>query len=98
MFRKCDKGEPRLRPCLADGKPATFHRWADEDKGVLKINAFTTPSEQEVLHRRFMDCGIIPNCCSIEPLRTCFALVEYADGSVGRVKPELIQFLDGKEG
>lgn len=53
-----------LRPCLADDKPATFHRWVDES-GLL--------------------------CC------TTLALVEYPDGSVGMVKPELIQFLGRKE-
>lgn len=56
---------PELRPCLADDKPATFHRWVDES-GLL--------------------------CC------TTLALVEYPDGSVGMVKPELITFLDRKEG
>ena len=58
----CGKHE---RLCLADDKPATFHRWVDES-GLL--------------------------CC------TTLALVEYPDGSVGMVKPELIQFLDRKEG
>lgn len=30
----------------------------------------------------------------LETVRTCLALVEYPDGSVGKVKPELITFLD----
>lgn len=83
-----------LRPCLADEKPAVFHRWVDEDRGLLRINAFVRPHEQDALHRRFQDDGIIPNCCSMEALRSTLALVEYPDGSVGKVKPELIQFLD----
>lgn len=85
------------RPCLADGEPAIFHRWAEEDKDLLKINAFTMPDEQAALHRRFTDTGVVPNCCSVETLRNCFALVEYPDGSVGRVKPELIRFTDRQE-
>ena len=87
----------RPRTCLADGEPAIFHRWAEEDKGLLKINAFTMPDEQAALHRRFTDTGVVPNCCSVETLRNCFALVEYPDGSVGRVKPELIRFTDRQE-
>lgn len=88
---ECGKYE---RPCLADGKPATFHRWVDEDKGLLRVNAFTRDEERERLNRVFRDDGIIPQCCSLEALRATLALVEYPDGSVGRVKPELVQFLD----
>lgn len=87
-----------LRPCLADGKPATFHRWVEEDKALLKINAFMQLEEQLKCVHRFHEEGWLDNCCSTEKQRTCFALVEYADGSVGKVKPELIQFLDRKEG
>lgn len=95
--KKCAECQSFVRPCLADDKPAMFHRWVDEDKGLLRINAFTRPEEQERLYRAFRDVGIIPDCCSVEALRVTFALVEYPDGSVGKVKPELIQFLDTKE-
>lgn len=83
-----------LRPCLADEKPAVFHRWVDEDRGLLQIKALVKPRERDMLHRQFRDEGIIPSCGSMEALRCTFALVEYPDGSVGKVKPELIQFLD----
>lgn len=91
----CGKHE---RPCLVDGEPAVFHRWVDEDRGLLRINAFVRPDEQAAMHRRFLDDGVIPDCCSVEALRCTFALVEYPDGSVGKVKPELVTFLDRKEG
>ena len=87
----------RERPCLADGKPAFFHRWVDEDKGLLRINAFTRHDEAERLHRAFRDEGIVHNCCSVETLRVTFALVEYRDGTVGKVKPEQVRFLDREE-
>lgn len=96
--KRCSECPGALRPCLADGKSALFHRWADEDKGLLRINAFTRPEEQDILSRRFREEGIVPHCCSMDALRTTTALVEYPDGSVGRVKPELIQFLDHQEG
>lgn len=91
---ECGKAE---RPCLADGKPATFHRWVDEDKALLKINVFMRPDDQLKCVRRFHEEGVLDGTCSTEKLKTCSALVEYPDGSVGRVKPELIQFLDRKE-
>ena len=94
MFRKCDKGDPDLRPCLADGKPATFHRWVDEDKALLKIHGFVQPDMRQLIEKAFYDTGVAVEGTTIEKLRTCFALVEYPDGSVGKVKPELIQFLD----
>lgn len=102
MFRKCDKGArmPRhkLRPCLADEKPAIFHRWVDEEKALLQIDALLPPETQRRITRLFLEDGVIDTAAHIEKLWTFSALVEYADGSVGRVKPELIQFLDRKEG
>lgn len=83
-----------LRPCLADGKPATFHRWVDRDTSLLHINVFTRMEEREIIHRQFKQTGVVPACCSADVVRAVFALVEYPDGSVGEVKPELIQFLD----
>ena len=97
MFCKYAKGEPRLRPCLADGKTATFHRWVDEDKALLRVHALVRPEDQLMVSRRFRETGVVGGDTSIEKLRTCFALVEYPDGSVGKVKPELITFLDRKE-
>lgn len=87
-----------LRPCLADGKPAVFHRWVDRDTSLLHINVFTRMEEMEALHRGFKQTGVVPIGCSADVVRAVFALVEYPDGSVGEVKPELIQFLDREEG
>lgn len=96
--KRCAECGKHERPCLADDKPATFHRWVDEDKALLKINCFMRPEETERAVRTFKEEGWYPNTCSTERVRTCFALVEYPDGSVGKVKPELIQFLDRREG
>lgn len=87
-----------LRPCMADGKAAVFHRWVDRDTSLLHINVFTRMDEREIIHRQFKQTGVVPNCCSADVVRAVFALVEYPDGSVGEVKPEFIQFLDREEG
>ena len=95
LCKECHDLQRRL--CLVDGKPALFHRWIDEDKALLHINVLTRPEEQQTLNRTFRNEGIVPECCSVEVVRNTYALVEYPDGSVGKVKPEMIQFLD-KEG
>lgn len=82
------------RPCEADGRPALFHRWVEEDRALLKINTFTRLDEQEVMARRFRKDGVIPECCAVEVVRETFALVEYRDGTVGMVRPEVIRFVD----
>ena len=92
--KRCAECGKHERPCLADGKPAVFHRWADGDNALLRINSFITSAEGDVISRRFRETGVVPNYCSTELVRAVFALVEYPDGSVGQVKPELIQFLD----
>ncbi len=85
---------PDLRPCLADEKPATFHRWVEEDRALLRIHALVRPEDQLDIVRRFHGEGVAGPEADVAMTRICFALVEYADGSVGKVKPELIQFLD----
>lgn len=96
--KRCAECGKHERPCLVDGKPATFHRWVDEDKALLRIDRLMRTEEQLRAFRLFQETGIADAGSEIVKLRTCFALVEYPDGSVGRVKPELIQFLDRKEG
>lgn len=98
MFCKYAKAEPELRPCLVDGKPATFHRWVEEDKAMLQLGALMKREDVERAVREFNKLGVVDASSAIRVLRICFALVEYPDGSVGKVKPELIQFLDRKEG
>ena len=83
-----------LRPCTVNGSPAFFHRWADEDRGLLKINAFTRPDEREHLYQYYRERGIVPECCSIEALRRTVALVEMPDGSIKTVPATEIRFTD----
>lgn len=68
LCKECENTQTRL--CEADGKPATFHRWVDEDAVHFSDGA---------------PFGIV---------RRTGALVEYLDGSVGIVRPELVTFLD----
>jgi hypothetical protein len=83
-----------LRPCEVDGKPALFHRFADEDQALLRVNVFCLEDEMRQLRRNMDQRGIIPSGCSSEVVRRTYALVEYQDGSIGKVAPELVQFTD----
>lgn len=112
MFRKYAKNSLRLggdvkackdcrgpeRPCLVDGRPATFHRWVEEDRGVLQINALLREEAVERVRRDFQEKHIIPPGATLEKLRGVRALVEWPDGSVGTVDLGLLTFLDRREG
>ena len=91
---RCSECHKNDRLCMADGKLATFHRWIDEDQAQLQNHHFIRPADQEKIVARFREEGVIDNSATIEKLHTCFALIEYPDGSVGKVKPELVQFID----
>ena len=88
---ECDKHE---RPCLADEKPATFHRFIEENRALFRINCFVPERADRALVRRFNEEGVIPPGCSTEILRETLALVEYPDGSLGRVDPVKVCFTD----
>lgn len=86
-----------MRPCLVDSDPAVFHRYVEADQALLRINVFCKPAEQAALVRRFRDEGVYDQTsCSVEVVRNVAALVEYPDGSMGRVDPVKLTFLDGK--
>lgn len=87
-------GDNMLRPCEADGKPAIFHRWVEEDKALLQFDLFAKDSYMEQVTCKFKEESYAPAGTRITHIRQTFALVEYPDGSVGKVEPELITFTD----
>lgn len=91
--------EPPLKPrrCSVDGRPALFHRWVDDETALLRINIFLREEERDHLLRVFREKGVVPYGCSTDSLRATFALVEFPDGTVGKVKPEAVRFLDRGE-
>lgn len=82
------------RPCEVDGKPCIFHRWVDEDKALLGVNLMVNDYQRDKIVRGYKADGVAPHGCEIKVLRHTYALVEYPDGSVGKVEPELVTFLD----
>ena len=94
MPRLVSMGELRLRPCEVDGFPAWFHRWVEQDRVLLNVGAFCKPEDAAAINRRFRASGVIPGGGSIDVVRETFALVEYPDGVVATVKPELVRFVN----
>lgn len=82
------------RICEADGRPAFFHRWVQDDKALLRISIFTTQAEAEEIKQTLDVKGYVPGGADIEKISQTFALVEFSDGTVGKVEPEKIKFTD----
>ena len=85
---------PPQRHCEADGKPALFHRWVEVDKALLQMERFMTMEDAEEIKQIFDRCGYATTGSRIEKVRQTFALVEYEDGTVGKVEPEKVKFTD----
>ena len=92
--KRCASCQRYTRPCMVSGKPAIFHRWADEDKALLRINTFLRPEDQLKIVEHFRDEGVCDARCSTEKVHQVLALVEYADGSVDTVPVQTIRFID----
>lgn len=90
----CKTCQNPLRPCLADDKPALFHRWIDEDRVLVKLNGLCSHETRKKILDEFQVRGVLGPEGSTEVVHNTLALVEYHDGSVGKVRPELITFLD----
>ena len=88
------QGAGELRPCEVDGQRCYFHRFIEEERGVLQINALMRPESIKAVRRMYEEDGILSNACALEKLRHAYALVEFPDGAVKKVEPETVRFLD----
>ena len=87
--------ELRPRRCEVDGWPATFLRWIEEDRALLKFGrGLLSESEVVEIIDAFNDRGLVAPNCETDVLHTVLALVEYRDGTVGKINPERIRFTD----
>lgn len=96
--KRCAECGKLDRLCLADGKPATFHRWVRWEEERVLLDYLIKPEGRAEILRAYLETGVLDAAGHIEKVLQIAALVEYPDGSVGRVKPELITFLDRREG
>lgn len=92
------------RPCYYMDTKATFHRWVDETKMIVKYHSFMKIKEMAKLKKMWEDFGIVPAEAVIvptepdmTPLTTTLALIELKDGSMKKVPPEEIRFITDEE-
>lgn len=86
------------RPCTVDGSPALFHRFVDQDRGVLQINRLCRPSEVMTIVKNFNENNFTDAGCNIENFRQTKALIEWPDGRLCTVEVERVQFTDRQRG
>lgn len=84
----------KARPCEVDGVPALFHRWVEEDSVLLNIDRLCTPEDRLRLSHEYLRDRVVPAGCTSAVLHHTFALVEYRDGTIGKVAPESVRFVD----
>ena len=86
-----------LRPCTVDGTPALFHRFVDQDRGVLQINRLCRPSDVATILKNFNENNFTDAGCNIEKFRQTKALIEWPDGRLCTVEVERVQFTDRED-
>lgn len=88
------------RPCEVDGRPCLFHRFVEEDRLLLKVDAFTKSDHAALMEhrRRAYREGLITPGYSTEILRETRALIEWPDGHLSTVALDRVAFTDRKEG
>lgn len=86
------------RPCIVDNNLAIFHRLCDEDKVYVEVQGtYDYDLMNHLIYRAEKEYIIQPPITSINKARTTFAVVEFEDGTIKKVDPEKVKFLDGKE-
>ena len=89
------------RPCEVKGIKALFHRYVEDEKILIKSNIMTKRSlEKEIALKHLemiLEGSVIPYGYDIEKISKTVALVEYEDGTVHKVDPTDVKFLDSKE-
>lgn len=75
-------------------------RPCEVDRALLNIDVCVAAKTVNKLKDAFQRDGVVPSGCSIDVIRETFALVEYGDGTIDKVKPELIRFIreEGQRG
>lgn len=86
-----------LRPCKVDGAPALFHRFVENDRGILVFDIFCEKDDYDKMVKNFNEKNIIANTCKLEKLRSTMALIEWPDGRLCTVAVERVQFTDRED-
>lgn len=83
------------RPCLVDGKKALFHQWIEKGMMLIESNRFKDKTD---FYNVCMDS--LSSWDSHDKVTTYTetrALVEFEDGTIDEVNPNLVKFIDSEE-
>lgn len=85
------------RPCLYLEEKATFHRWVDETKMIVKFDGTIRVDKFKEIKQTYEEHGIVYPGMDVIPVVNTFALIELKDGSVKKALPEEIRFITDRE-
>lgn len=92
-----------LRPCYVKGKKALFHNFYTQERVIFKNELFMKSENREKKYQELVRSitedrvPIIDNFVTPYKVRETAALVEYEDGTMELVQPELVRFIDTQE-
>ena len=85
-----------LRPCMADGEEALFHKWITDDRILLKEERHLTQEDKEKAVKYYIKNSIVPIGYETVKTSKAYGLVEMNDGQIRYIVPTDIQFVDRK--
>lgn len=83
-----------LRPCYIDGKKALFHRWNKRTDILLQSKNIMSSNDLEIVTRKARESNNVPSFLFSKMITNLYAIVEYEDGTVGEVEPNMVRFCD----
>ena len=82
------------RPCEVDGSKAWYHGLIHCDRTVVRVEGILASDEYARIERAIQHKQVYPGNCQMHVERRTYAMIEYLDGSVTKVDPEEVQFID----
>lgn len=82
------------RPCEVDGSKAWYHGLVHADRTVVRVDGKLSSIQSSIIERKIQHQQVFPGDCQIHVERRTYAMVEYLDGSVAKVDPEKVHFID----
>lgn len=82
------------RPCEVDGSKAWYHGLVHCDRTVVRVDGKLSSIQSSIIERKIQRQQVFSNDCQMHVERRTYAMVEYLDGSVAKVDPEQVHFID----
>ena len=82
------------RPCEVDGSKAWYHGLVHCDRTVVRVDGILSSDQYAAIERMLQQRQVLPCNCQMHVERRTYAMVEYLDGSVAKVDPEQVHFID----